>query len=210
MLKNLKKVAAIVLSFAMAVQFGFADSYYVNAVEEPVEPQQQEETTTTAPQEQEQVPTTEEETPQQQEEDAPAAEETNEQSAPETKSVELSYVAEDGTVLHETASRDFNLDYSLKTDSSVMLNFDGYTLKDVIINNSQTVPADQANLSVTSDLVSVKFVYVSVNTKEDKQVRIMNKLKLKKQMKMMLRQTRKPRRNYLSIRHLIKVKQLVM
>ena len=169
MLKNLKKVAAIVLSFAMAVQFGLADSYYVNAVEEPVEPQQQEETTTTTPQEQEQVPTTEEETPQQQEEDAPAAEETNEQSAPETKSVELSYVAEDGTVLHETASRDFNLDYSLKTDSSVMLNFDGYTLKDVIINNSQTVPADQANLSVTSDLVSVKFVYVSVNIKEDKQ-----------------------------------------
>ena len=220
MLKNLKKAAAIVLSFAMAVQFGLADSYYVNAVEEPVEPQQEEtKTTTTAPQEQEEVPTTEEETPQQQEEaapqqqeeeDAPAAEETNEQAAPETKSVELSYVAEDGTVLHETASRDFNLDYSLKTDSSVMLNFDGYTLKDVIINNSQTVPADQVNLSVTSDLVSVKFVYVSVNTKEDKQVKIMNKLKLKKQVKMMLRQTRKPRRNYLSIRHLTKVKQLVM
>lgn len=167
MLKNLKKVAAIVLSFAMAVQFGLADSYYVNAVEEPVEPQQ-EETTTTAPQEQEEVPTAEEETPQRQEEQQqPAVEE--EQPAPETKSVELSYVAEDGTVLHETASRDFNLDYSLNTDSSVMLNFDGYTLKDVIINNSQTVPADQANLSVTSDLVSVKFVYVSVNTKEDKQ-----------------------------------------
>ena len=114
------------------------------------------------------MPTAEEETPQQQEEQQqPAVEE--EQPAPETKSVELSYVAEDGTVLHETASRDFNVDYSLKTDSSVMLNFDGYTLKDVIINNSQTVPADQANLSVTSDLVSVKFVYVSVNTKEDKQ-----------------------------------------
>ena len=170
MLKNLKKVAAIVLSFAMAVQFGLADSYYVNAVEEPVEPQQEEtKTTTTTPQEQEEVPTTEEETPQQQEEgqQQPAVEE--EQPSPETKSVELSYVAEDGTVLHETASRDFNVDYSLKTDSSVMLNFDGYTLKDVIINNSQTVPADQANLSVTSDLVSVKFVYVSVNTKEDKQ-----------------------------------------
>ena len=160
-------MAAIVLSFAMAVQFGLADSYYVNAVEEPVEPQQ-EETTTAAPQEQEEVPTAEEETPQQQEEQQqPAVEE--EQPAPETKSVELSYVAEDGTVLHGTASRDFNVDYSLKTDSSVMLNFDGYTLKDVIINNSQTVPADQANLSVTSDLVSVKFVYVSVNTKEDKQ-----------------------------------------
>lgn len=28
MLKNLKKAAAIVLSFAMAVQFGLADSYY--------------------------------------------------------------------------------------------------------------------------------------------------------------------------------------
>ena len=167
MLKNLKKVAAIVLSFAMAVQFGLADSYYVNAVEEPVEPQQ-EETTTITPQEQEEAPTAEEEPPQQQEgQQQPAVEE--EQPAPETKSVELSYVAEDGTVLHETASRDFNVDYSLKTDSSVMLNFDGYTLKDVIINNSQTVPADQANLSVTSDLVSVKFVYVSVNTKEDKQ-----------------------------------------
>lgn len=79
MLKNLKKMAAIVLSFAMAVQFGLADSYYVNAVEEPVEPQQQEETTTTAPQEQEEeeVPTTEEETPQQQEEgqQQPAVEE---------------------------------------------------------------------------------------------------------------------------------------
>ena len=59
MLKNLKKAAAIVLSFAMAVQFGLADSYYVNAVEEPVEPQQ-EETTTAAPQEQEEVPTAEE------------------------------------------------------------------------------------------------------------------------------------------------------
>ena len=77
MLKNLKKVAAIVLSFAMAIQFGLADSYYVNAVEEPVEPQQQEETTTITPQEQEQVPTTEEETPQQQEEgqQQPAVEE---------------------------------------------------------------------------------------------------------------------------------------
>ena len=77
MLKNLKKVAAIVLSFAMAVQFGLADSYYVNAVEEPVEPQQ-EETTTTAPQEQEEVPTPEEATPQQQQEEGqqqPAVEE---------------------------------------------------------------------------------------------------------------------------------------
>lgn len=83
MLKNLKKVAAIVLSFAMAVQFGLADSYYVNAVEEPVEPQQ-EETTTTAPQEQEEVPTTEEETPQQQEEGQQPAVEEEQPVAEET------------------------------------------------------------------------------------------------------------------------------
>ena len=209
MLKNLKKVAAIVLSFAMAVQFGLADSYYVNAVEEPVEPQQ-EETTTAAPQEQEEVPTAEEETSQQQEEQQqPAVEE--EQPAPETKSVELSYVAEDGTVLHGIASRDFNVDYSLKTDSSVMLNFDGYTLKDVIINNSQTVPADQANLSVTSDLVSVKFVYVSVNTKEDRQTSENNEqTKTEEASEDDAEADPETKGNYLSIRHLIKVKQLVM
>ena len=106
MLKNLKKVAAIVLSFAMAVQFGLADSYYVNAVEEPVEPQQQEETTTITPQEQEQVPTTEEETPQQQEEgqqqpaveeeEQPAAEEAQPQPV-EQAEVKVSYVKEDDT-----------------------------------------------------------------------------------------------------------------
>lgn len=150
MLKNLKRAAAIVLSFAMAIQFGLANSYYVNAEEEPVEPQQEQTTTV-------------ENNSEVQEEDA------NEVAVPETKSVELSYVAEDGTILQAATYRDFDLNYGLNTDSSVMLNFDGYTLKDVIVNNSQTVSADQANLSVTSDLVSVKFVYVSVNTKEDKQ-----------------------------------------
>ena len=150
MLKNLKRAAAIVLSFAMAIQFGLANSYYVNAEEEPVEPQQEQTTTV-------------ENNSEVQEEDA------NEVAVPETKSVELSYVAEDGTILQAATYRDFDLNYCLNTDSSVMLNFDGYTLKDVIVNNSQTVSADQASLSVTSDLVSVKFVYVSVNTKEDKQ-----------------------------------------
>ena len=58
--------------------------------------------------------------------------------------------------------RDFDLNYGLNTDSSVMLNFDGYTLKDVIVNNSQAVSADQASLSVTSDLVSVQFVYKKI------------------------------------------------
>lgn len=150
MLKNLKRAAAIVLSFAMAIQFGLANSYYVNAEEEPVEPQQEQTTTV-------------ENNSEVQEEDA------NEVAVPETKSVELSYVAEDGTILQAATYRDFDLNYGLNTDSSVMLNFDGYTLKDVIVNNSQAVSADQASLSVTSDLVSVKFVYVSVNTKEDKQ-----------------------------------------
>lgn len=88
---------------------------------------------------------------------------------PETKSVELSYVAEDGTILQAATYRDFDLNYGLNTDSSVMLNFDGYTLKDVIVNNSQTVSADQASLSVTSDLASVQFVYKKVITETENQ-----------------------------------------
>ena len=150
MLKNLKRAAAIVLSFAMAIQFGLANSYYVNAEEEPVEPQQEQTTTV-------------ENNSEVQEEDA------NEVAVPETKSVELSYVAEDGTILQAATYRDFDLNYGLNTDSSVMLNFDGYTLKDVIANNSQTVSADQASLSVTSDLASVQFVYKKVITETENQ-----------------------------------------
>ena len=150
MLKNLKRAAAIVLSFAMAIQFGLANSYYVNAEEEPVEPQQEQTTTV-------------ENNSEVQEEGA------NEVAVPETKSVELSYVAEDGTILQAATYRDFDLNYGLNTDSSVMLNFDGYTLKDVIVNNSQAVSADQASLSVTSDLVSVQFVYKKVITETENQ-----------------------------------------
>ena len=150
MLKNLKRAAAIALSFAMAIQFGLANSYYVNAEEEPVEPQQEQTTTV-------------ENNSEVQEEDA------NEVAVPETKSVELSYVAEDGTILQAATYRDFDLNYGLNTDSSVMLNFDGYTLKDVIVNNSQAVSADQASLSVTSDLVSVQFVYKKVITETENQ-----------------------------------------
>jgi len=57
------------------------------------------------------------------------------------------------------ALRDFDLNHNLNTDTSVMLNFDGYTLKDVVINNLQTVAADQVNLDATSALNSVKFIY---------------------------------------------------
>ena len=45
----------------------------------------------------------------------------------------------------------------------------GYTLKDVIVNNSQAVSADQASLSVTSDLASVQFVYKKVITETENQ-----------------------------------------
>ena len=78
-------------------------------------------------------------------------------------------MAEDGTVLQAATYRDFDLNYGLNTDSSVMLNFDGYTLKDVIVNNSQAVSADQASLSVTSDLASVQFVYKKVITETENQ-----------------------------------------
>lgn len=94
MLKNLKRAAAIVLSFAMAIQFGLANSYYVNAEEEPVEPQQEQTTTV-------------ENNSEVQEEGA------NEVAVPETKSVELSYVAEDGTILQAATYRDFDLNYGL-------------------------------------------------------------------------------------------------
>ena len=52
----------------------------------------------------------------------------------------------------------------MNSDASVMLNFDGYTLKNVVMNDSQIVAAAQANLNVTSDLTSVKFVYQKVMT----------------------------------------------
>ena len=150
MLKNLKRAAAIVLSFAMAIQFGLANSYYVNAEEEPVEPQQEQTTTVENNNEVQE-------------------EQTNEVAAPETKSVELSYVAEDGTILQAATYRDFDLNYSLNADSSVMLNFDGYTLKDVIVNNSHAASADQVSLNVTSELASVQFVYKKVTTETDHQ-----------------------------------------
>ena len=83
---------------------------------------------------------------------------------PETKSVTLSYVAEDGTILQDATTHEYEIDYSLNSDASVMLNFDGYTLKNVVMNDSQIVAAAQANLNVTSDLTSVKFVYQKVMT----------------------------------------------
>ena len=146
------------LSLAMAVQFGLADTYYANTLsEEPII----EET-------QEQEPVTVEEGSQQvavEQTEAPAIDAKEEfVQVPETKSVTLSYVAEDGTILQDATTHEYEIDYSLNSDASVMLNFDGYTLKNVVMNDSQIVAAAQANLNVTSDLTSVKFVYQKVMT----------------------------------------------
>ena len=158
MLKNLKRASAIMLSLAMAIQFGMADTYFANTLsEEPII----EET-------QEQEPVTVEEGSQQvavEQTEAPAIDAKEEfVQVPETKSVTLSYVAEDGTILRDATTHEYEMGYSLNSDASVMLSFDGYTLKDVVMNDSQIVAAAQANLNVTSDLTSVKFVYQKVMT----------------------------------------------
>ena len=41
MLKNLKRAASIALSFAMAIQFGMADTYYANTVSQEPEVEEQ-------------------------------------------------------------------------------------------------------------------------------------------------------------------------
>ena len=91
-----------------------------------------------------------------------------EKSAPvsEKKDVTLSYVAEDGTILSAATTHTYETNYNLKSDASVMLNFDGYTLKDVVMNDSQIVTAAQANLNVTSDLYSAWIIHDKI-IKED-------------------------------------------
>ena len=158
MLKNLKRASAIMLSLAMAVQFGLADTYYANTLsEEPIIEQTQEQEPVTVEDTSQQVAVEQTEMP------ATDAEEEFVQG-PETKSVTLSYVAQDGTILQDATTHEYEMGYSLNSDASVMLNFDGYTLKNVVMNDSQIVAAAQANLNVTSDLTSVKFVYQKVMT----------------------------------------------
>ena len=193
MLKNLKKAAAIVLSFAMAVQFGLADSYYVNAVEEPVEPQQ-EETTTAAPQEQEEVPTTEEETPQQQEEqqqpaveeEQPAAEEAQPQPQPqpvEQAEVKVSYVKEDDTDLMESVTATYDVGYRLDQDTNVFKEaHEAFEFEYAFVNGNKEnkITKDQvkaSGLTVTSDMTSLTLVYKSTathNESKDKKVETAN------------------------------------
>ena len=186
MLKNLKKAAAIVLSFAMAVQFGLADSYYVNAVEEPVEPQQEEtKTTTTTPQEQEEVPTTEEETPQQQEEEQqqpaveeeqPAAEEAQPQPQPqpvEQAEVKVSYVKEDDTDLMESITATYDVGYRLDQDTNVFKEaHEAFEFEYAFVNGNKEnkITKDQvkaSGLTVTSDMTSLTLVYKSTATQNE-------------------------------------------
>lgn len=190
MLKNLKKAAAIVLSFAMAVQFGLADSYYVNAVEEPVEPQQEEtKTTTTAPQEQDEVPTPEEETPQQQEEgqqqpaveeEQPAAEEEPQPAAEEAQpqpveqaEVKVSYVKEDGTDLMESVTATYDVGYRLDQDTNVFKEaHEAFEFEYAFVNGNKEnkITKDQvkaSGLTVTSDMTSLTLVYKSTATQKD-------------------------------------------
>ena len=195
MLKNLKKVAAIVLSFAMAVQFGLADSYYVNAVEEPVEPQQEEtKTTTTTPQEQEEVPTTEEETPQQQEEEQqpaveeeqPAAEEAQPQPQPqpvEQAEVKVSYVKEDDTDLMESVTATYDVGYRLDQDTNVFKEaHEAFEFEYAFVNGNKEnkITKDQvkaSGLTVTSDMTSLTLVYKNTatqNESKDKKVETAN------------------------------------
>ena len=184
MLKNLKKAAAIVLSFAMAVQFGLADSYYVNAVEEPVEPQQQEE-----------VPTTEEETPQQQEEgqqqpaveeEQPVAEEAQPQPQPqpvEQAEVKVSYVKEDGTDLMESVTATYDVGYRLDQDTNVFKEaHEAFEFEYAFVNGNKEnkITKDQvkaSGLTVTSDMTSLTLVYKSTatqNESKDKKVETAN------------------------------------
>lgn len=190
MLKNLKKAAAIVLSFALAVQFGLADSYYVNAVEEPVEPQQ-EETTTTTPQEQEEVPTTEEETPQQQEEgqpqpavedEQPAAEEAQPQPV-EQAEVKVSYVKEDDTDLMESVTATYDVGYRLDQDTNVFKEaHEAFEFEYAFVNGNKEnkITKDQvkaSGLTVTSDMTSLTLVYKNTatqNESKDKKVETAN------------------------------------
>ena len=161
----------------MAVQFGLADSYYVNAVEEPVEPQQQEETktTTTTPQEQEEVPTTEEETPQQQEEEQqqpaveeeqPAAEEAQPQPQPvEQAEVKVSYVKEDDTDLMESVTATYDVGYRLDQDTNVFKEaHEAFEFEYAFVNGNKEnkITKDQvkaSGLTVTSDMTSLTLVY---------------------------------------------------
>ena len=172
MQKNLKRASAMILSLAMAVQFGLTDSYYINANDEqPVEETKQAETTKVDESKNEPETPQEDSSEDNQAQTDDVNKEENQQSQDETTTtekvtVEISYVTEeDGSTLMDSLTNTYDVGYRLDQDSNVFnTNHEEYVLDYAIINNDEgnKITKDQASengLCVASGMTSVKFVY---------------------------------------------------
>ena len=172
MQKNLKRASAMILSLAMAVQFGLTDSYYINANDEqPVEETKQAETTKVDESKNESETPQEDSSEDNQAQTDDVNQEKNQQSQDETTTtekvtVEISYVTEeDGSTLMDSLTNTYDVGYRLDQDSNVFnTNHEEYVLDYAIINNDEgnKITKDQASengLCVASGMTSVKFVY---------------------------------------------------
>ena len=172
MQKNLKRASAMILSLAMAVQFGLTDSYYINANDEqPVEETKQAETTKVDESKNESETPQEDSSEDNQAQTDDVNQEKNQQSQDETTTtekvtVEISYVTEeDGSTLMDSLTNTYDVGYRLDQDSNVFnTNHEEYVLDYAIINNDEgnKITKDQASengLYVASGMTSVKFVY---------------------------------------------------
>ena len=172
MQKNLKRASAMILSLAMAVQFGLTDSYYINANDEqPVEETKQAETTKVDESKNEPETPQEDSSEDNQAQTDDINQEKNQQSQDETTTtekvtVEISYVTEeDGSTLMDSLTNTYGVGYRLDQDSNVFNpNHEKYVLDYAIINNDEgnKITKDQVTengLSVASGMTSVKFVY---------------------------------------------------
>ena len=172
MQKNLKRASAMILSLAMAVQFGLTDSYYINANDEqPVEETKQAETTKVDESKNESETPQEDSSEDNQAQTDDVNQEKNQQSQDETTTtekvtVEISYVTEeDGSTLMDSLTNTYDVGYRLDKDSNVFnTNHEEYVLDHAIINNDEgnKITKDQASengLCVASGMTSVKFVY---------------------------------------------------
>ena len=172
MQKNLKRASAMILSLAMAVQFGLTDSYYINANDEqPVEETKQAETTKVDESKNEPKTPQADSSEDNQVQTDDVNQEENQQSQDETTTiekvtVEISYVTEeDGSTLMDSLTNTYDVGYRLDQDSNVFnTNHEEYVLDYAIINNDEgnKITKDQASengLCVASGMTSVKFVY---------------------------------------------------
>ena len=172
MQKNLKRASAMILSLAMAVQFGLTDSYYINANDEqPVEETKQAETTKVDESKNEPETPQEDSSEDNQAQTDDVNQEKNQQSQDETTTtekvtVEISYVTEeDESTLMDSLTNTYDVGYRLDQDSNVFnTNHEEYVLDYAIINNDEgnKITKDQASengLCVASGMTSVKFVY---------------------------------------------------